>query len=144
MTNTAVAEHNSDTTGLEPPASPPLLWKTPLVSGVLTLIVGALVLGWPETSILVTATLFGVFLLVAGLAQVFVALTLPGSASGRVLLFIGGALSLVLAHLSFRHFGNAYAVLLLAICIGVGLLFLDMLRNEEDARPPVVPPPAVS
>jgi uncharacterized membrane protein HdeD (DUF308 family) len=65
MTNTAVAEHNSDTTGLEPPASPPLLWKTPQVSGVLTLIVGALVLGWPETSILVTATLFGVLLLVA-------------------------------------------------------------------------------
>lgn len=82
---------------------------------MLTLIVGALVLGWPETSILVTATLFGVFLLVAGLAQVFFALTLPGSASGRVLLFIGGALSLVLAILSFRHFGDAYAVRLLAI-----------------------------
>ena len=90
MTNTAVAEHNSDTTGLEPPASPPLLWKTPLVSGVLTLIVGALVLGWPEMSILVTATLFGVFLLVAGLAQVFFALTLSGSASGRVLSRVSG------------------------------------------------------
>ena len=124
MTHCAVAEHNSDTTGLEPPASPSPLWMTPLVFGVSAMIVGALVLGWPETSILVTTTLFGVFLLVAGLAQVFFALTLPGSASDRVLLlFIGGALSLLLAILSFRHCGDAYAVLLLAIWVGVGFVF---------------------
>ena len=41
--------------------------------------------------------------------------TLPGSAATRVLLFISGALSLVLADKSFRHFGDAYAVLLLSL-----------------------------
>jgi len=42
------------------------------------------------------------------------------SAGGRILLFISGTASLVLAVLTFRHFGQAYAVLLLAIWIGVG------------------------
>ena len=28
-----------------------------------------------------------------------------------------------------------------AICIGVGLLFRDMRRNEEEARPAALPPP---
>jgi len=89
----------------------------------LTLIVGGLVLALPQASILVAATLFGVFLLGTGLAQLFFAFTLPKSASGRALLFINGALSLVLATLSFRHFGDAYAVLLLSIWIGVGFIF---------------------
>ena len=121
MTNTAVAEHNSDTTGLEPPASPPLLWKTPVASGVLTLIVGALVLGWPETSILVTATLFGVLLLVAGLAQVFsrsrfrVGLR-PGAVHRRCA--VAG-----LGHLVIPPLSNAYAILLQAIWIVVGFVF---------------------
>jgi uncharacterized membrane protein HdeD (DUF308 family) len=39
------------------------------------------------------------------------------------MLFISGALSLVLAILSFRHFGDAYAVLLLSLWIGIGFMF---------------------
>jgi hypothetical protein len=42
----------------------------------------------------------------------------------------GGALSLVLAILSFRHFGDAYAVLLLSLWIGIGCIFLGV---SEDA-----------
>src|ERR1700759_1117211 len=38
-------------------------------------------------------------------------------------LFISGALSLVLAIMSFRHFGDGYAVLLLSLWIGIGFLF---------------------
>jgi uncharacterized membrane protein HdeD (DUF308 family) len=38
-------------------------------------------------------------------------------------MFIGGVLSLVLAILSFRHFGDAYAVLLLSLWIGIGFIF---------------------
>ena len=99
------------------------IWKPGLASGLLTIIVGGLVLALPQASILVAATLFRVFLLGTGLAQLFFAFTLPKSASGRALLFINGALSLVLATLSFRHFGDAYAVLLLSIWIGVGFIF---------------------
>jgi uncharacterized membrane protein HdeD (DUF308 family) len=98
-------------------------WKWSLVSGVLTIALGAIVLAWPGPTILVASTLFGVYLLVTGFAELFLAFTLPRSAGTRVLLFVSGALSVVLAILSFRHFGDAYAVLLLSLWIGIGFIF---------------------
>jgi uncharacterized membrane protein HdeD (DUF308 family) len=105
------------------------LWKSTLVSGVLTIALGAMLLAWPGTSILVASTLFGVYLLASGFAELFLAFTLPRSAATRVLLFLTGALSLVLAILSFRHFGDAYAVLLLSLWIGTGFIFLGVSGN---------------
>jgi uncharacterized membrane protein HdeD (DUF308 family) len=102
------------------------LWKGTLVSGVLTIVLGAMVLVWPGPSILVASTMFGVYLLVSGLAELFLAFTLPRSAATRVMLFLTGALSFVLAILSFRHFGDAYAVLLLSLWIGTGFIFLGV------------------
>jgi uncharacterized membrane protein HdeD (DUF308 family) len=102
---------------------PPLsrhLWLIALVSGVLTVILGVLVLMWPGISILVAAVLFGAYLLISGCTQVFSAFTEHVSAGGRVLRFISGAASLILAVLAFRHFGDA--VLLLGIWIGIGFI----------------------
>jgi uncharacterized membrane protein HdeD (DUF308 family) len=59
---------------------------------------------------------------VTGLVELFIAFILPWSAATRVMVFISGALSLVLAILSFRHFGDAYAVLLLSLWIGIGFI----------------------
>jgi uncharacterized membrane protein HdeD (DUF308 family) len=113
------------------------LWKGTLVSGVLTVVLGAMVLAWPGPSILVASTMFGVYLLVSGFAELFLAFTLPRSAATRVLLFLAGALSLVLAILSFRHLGDSYAVLLLSLWIGTGFIFLGISEaavaiNERD------------
>jgi uncharacterized membrane protein HdeD (DUF308 family) len=105
------------------------LWKAKLVSGVLTIVLGAVVLVWPGPSILVASTMFGVYLLMSGFAELFLAFTLPRSAATRVLLFLTGAMSLVLAILSFRHFGDAYAVLLLSLWIGIGFIFLGVSEN---------------
>jgi uncharacterized membrane protein HdeD (DUF308 family) len=99
------------------------LWKWNLVAGLLTIVLGAIVLAWPGPTILVASTLFGVYLLLSGFVELFMAFTLPRSAGTRVLLFISGALSLVLAILSFRHFGDGYAVLLLSLWIGIGFIF---------------------
>jgi uncharacterized membrane protein HdeD (DUF308 family) len=99
------------------------LWKWKLVAGLLTIVLGVMVLAWPGPSILVASTLFGVYLLVSGVAELFMAFTLPRSAATRVMLFISGALSLVLAVLSLRHLGDAYAVLLLSLWIGISLIF---------------------
>lgn len=99
------------------------LWKIVLAWGVLNLILGVAVLAWPGMSILVAAVLFGISLVMSGIAQVVAAFALDVSAGGRVLLFMSGALSLVLGVLAFRHFGQGYAVLLLAIWIGVGFVF---------------------
>jgi uncharacterized membrane protein HdeD (DUF308 family) len=114
------------TAGMETVAAPnllPHLWKSTLISGVLSLILGVLILAWPGQTILVAAIVFGAYLLVTGVAQVVFAFSLHIAAGGRILLFISGAASLILAVLAFRHFGEGYAILLLAIWIGVGFIF---------------------
>jgi uncharacterized membrane protein HdeD (DUF308 family) len=105
------------------------LWKGKLVSGVLTIVLGAMVLAWPGPTILIASTMFGVFMLVSGFAELFLAFTLPRSAATRVLLLLTGALSFVLAILSFRHFGEGYAILLLSLWIGMGFIFLGISEN---------------
>src|SRR5271155_2028378 len=104
------------------------LWKGPLVWGVLTIVLGAMVLVWPGPTILVAATIFGVYLLISGLAEMFFAFTLSRSAATRVM-FLTGPLSLALAILLFRHIGDAYAILLLAVWIGTGFIFLGVSEN---------------
>lgn len=99
------------------------LWKSALLSGVLSIVLGALVLFWPGPTLVVAAVLFGAYLLVSGIAQVVMAFSLHNSAGGRVLLFISGAASLILAILAFRHFGEGYALLLLAIWVAIGFIF---------------------
>jgi uncharacterized membrane protein HdeD (DUF308 family) len=98
------------------------LWKFAMTGGVLSAVLGALILAWPGTSILVASTLFGVYLLVSGFAGVAMSFTLPESAGMRVMLFISGVLSVILAVLCFRNFGDQYPILLLAIWIGVSFV----------------------
>jgi uncharacterized membrane protein HdeD (DUF308 family) len=121
----------------EPPSLLQHLWKSTLLTGVLSVILGILVLAWPGISILVAAILLGAYLLISGIAQVVFAFSLHVSAGGRVLLFISGAASLVLAVLAFRHFGNA--VLLLAIWIGVGFIFRGVATTVSAISDPSLP-----
>ena len=97
------------------------LWKSVLLTGVLSVILGVMVLRWPGATIVLAAAFFGAYLLVTGISQVFHAFTLHISGGGRALMFISGAASLVLAVLCFRHFGDA--IWLLAIWIGIGFIF---------------------
>jgi uncharacterized membrane protein HdeD (DUF308 family) len=117
----------------------PHLWKSALVSGILALTLGVLVLILPGHSIVFAAVLFGLYLLVTGAAQVVFAFSLHVSAGGRVLLFISGAASLVLAVLCFRHFGEGYAILLLAIWIGVGFIFRGVATSISAISDPHLP-----
>jgi uncharacterized membrane protein HdeD (DUF308 family) len=117
----------------------PHLWKSTLVSGLLALTLGVLVLLLPGDSIVIAAILFGIYLLVTGIAQVVFAFSLHVSAGGRVLCFISGAASLVLAVLCFRHFGQGYAILLLAIWIGVGFIFRGVATSISAISDPTLP-----
>ena len=99
------------------------LWVPQLLMGIVALVLGVLVLVWPGVSILAASVLLGIYLVASGIAQVILAFGLEVSGGYRVLLFITGALSLILGVLAFRHFGQGYAVLLLAIWIGVGFIF---------------------
>ncbi|MEZ0381985.1 HdeD family acid-resistance protein [Mycobacterium sp. pW045] len=134
------------TPGMETTTAPkllPHLWKSTLVSGVLALVLGVLVLARPGNSILAAAILFGIYLLVTGVAQTIFAFSLPVmSAGGRVLLFISGAASLILAVLCFRHFHSdeeALAVLLLAIWIAVGFIFRGVATTVAAISDPALP-----
>jgi uncharacterized membrane protein HdeD (DUF308 family) len=84
--------------------------------------IGVMVLAWPGPPILIASTLFGVYLLISGLAELIVAFTMHLSAATRVMLFMSGATSLVLAILALRLYGNGYAVPLLALWLGIGVL----------------------
>src|ERR1700761_6783349 len=131
-----------ENSGMETTAVPkmlPHLWKSTLLSGILSLTLGILVYVLPEHSIVIAAALFGIYLLVTGAAQVFFAFSLHVSAGGRVLLFISGAASLVLAVLCFRHFGEGYAILLLAIWIGVGFIFRGVATSISAISDPTLP-----
>ena len=128
-------------TTLETPRVLENVWKSVLAWGVLTLLLGVVILVWPGISIGAAAVLFGAYLVVAGLAQVMFAFALDVPGGERVLLFISGALSLVLGVLAFRHLGEGYAILLLAIWIGASFIFQGLRRRRW--RSPIRSCPAV-
>lgn len=119
------------------PSLLPHLWKSTLLSGILSLVLGVLVLAWPGISVLVAAVAFGFYLLITGIAQVAFAFSLQVSAGSRILLFVSGAASLILAVLAFRHFGDA--VLLLAIWIGIGFIFRGVATTVSAISDPLLP-----
>ena len=101
------------------------LWIYTLLSGLLSVILGVLVTLKPGNAVWVAAIFLGAYLLVSGIAQVILAFSLHVSAGGRVMLFISGAASLVLAVLAFKDLGDEspLAILLLAIWIAVSFIF---------------------
>ncbi len=115
----------------------PHLWKSTLLSGVLAVVLGVLMLAWPGKTLLIAAILFGVYLVISGIYQVFFALTLHISSGGRFLLFISGTAAIVLAVLAFRQFGDA--ILLLAIWIAVGFVFRGVATLSLAISDPALP-----
>jgi uncharacterized membrane protein HdeD (DUF308 family) len=94
-----------------------------VVSGLLAVVLGVVILAWPGPSILVTSGVFGAYLVISGVAMVVLGFSLPAaSGASRFLSVISGVASVVLGVLAFKHFGEGYAVLLLAIWIGVGFI----------------------
>jgi uncharacterized membrane protein HdeD (DUF308 family) len=99
------------------------IWTSAILSGLLAVVLGVVILAWPEPSVVAAAVLLGVYLVASGVALVFLAFSLPVSAGSRFLNLISGVASVALGILAFRHFGQGYAVLLLAIWVGVGFIF---------------------
>jgi len=100
------------------------IWISAILFGALAAILGVAMLVWPGPSIVVAAVLFGAYLVMSGVTMVILAFALPAaSGASRFLYFISGAVSVILGILAFRHFGEGYAILLLAIWIAVGFIF---------------------
>ena len=115
----------------------PHLWKSVLLTGILSLILGGMVLKWPGETIVIAGIFFAAYLLVTGVSQIFHAFTLHISGGGRALMFISGAASLVLAVLCFKSLTNT--VLLLAIWIGIGFIFRGVAEAASAISDPHTP-----
>lgn len=115
------------------------LWQSMILFGLTAVILGVVIVVWPGKSIIVAAVLFGVYLVVSGIVMVFLAFSLPVSGGIRFLNFISGVASVILGVLAFRHFGEGYAILLLAIWVAVGFIFRGVSSVAAAIDDPPVP-----
>ncbi|MEV0298616.1 DUF308 domain-containing protein [Nocardia sp. NPDC050710] len=88
-----------------------------LVAGACAVILGVVVVVWPEKTVAVAELLFGAYLIVSAALQLWLAITARFAMPLRMLVFGSGVLSVVLVMLCLRG-GNSE--LLLAMWIGLG------------------------
>jgi uncharacterized membrane protein HdeD (DUF308 family) len=99
-----------------------------LVGGVVSLIMGIIILVWPKETLVVVAVLLGIWLLIAGVANLVQAVFAPESRSGglRVLKAIMGILYLVAGVFCVRHAFTT--VTFLAVLLGVAWLVAGVME----------------
>src|SRR6478735_2933568 len=106
------------------------LWKWKLVAGLLTIVMGAIVLAWPGPTILVASTLFGVYLLLSGLAELFGACALPG----RGWYIAAGIISVLAGLVVLVWPFDSIAVLTLAAGIWLVIIGITQIIQAFQAR----------
>lgn len=102
-------------------------WGWVLLLGVLTLLFGLALLVWPGKTLVVIATLLGVYLLVSGIFQIVAGFATTGLDGGmRALAIVAGIVSVLLGLFAFRSI--THSVVLLVLLIGFGWLFRGLVR----------------
>jgi uncharacterized membrane protein HdeD (DUF308 family) len=106
--------------------------------GLAAVVLGLIVLTWPDKTLRVVGVLFGIYLLVSGVVEIIIAFA-PDFRSGwsRFFSATAGVLSIILGLISFR--GAAEQIFLLAIWIGFGWLFTGISRAVSAGSMPFVP-----
>ncbi|WP_225799998.1 HdeD family acid-resistance protein [Streptomyces sp. NK15101] len=112
-------------------------WQALLVAGLVSLILGVVVLAWPEATLRVVGVLFGLYLLLSGVTQLIAAFGTHATTALRVMAFISGALSILLGLFCFRS--ATQSTLLLALWIGIGWLFRGITQTVAAASDPAMP-----
>ena len=107
-------------------------WGLVLALGITSIIVGIIALVWPGATIVVLAILVAAWLIVSGIFQIVRGFGHGLSGGMRALLFISGALSLILGLIAIS--GIWQAVEILAIFIGIGFLFRGFGMLFESAE----------
>ncbi|MFC1430105.1 HdeD family acid-resistance protein [Streptacidiphilus sp. N1-3] len=100
-------------------------WQVLVAAGVVSVLLGIVVLVWPHATLAVIGILFGIFLVINGIFQLAGAFGSHVPGSMRALHFVSGALSLLLGLICFR--GAAESILLLALWIGFGWLLQGVM-----------------
>jgi uncharacterized membrane protein HdeD (DUF308 family) len=100
------------------------LWWLLLLGGVVSLVIGILLLVWPSATLEVIAILVGIELLLVGVIEIGLALGQPsGSRAGPLLL---GALAGVAGLIVIRHPGGS--LLVIALAVGIYLVVSGVLK----------------
>lgn len=122
---------------IAPPSVLQHLWKAQLGAGILSVLLGVVMLSWPGKTVLAAAIVFGAYLLVSGASQAILAVSLRVPWSMRLLPFIAGIAAMALAVLCFLNLQNS--ILLLAIWIGLGWIFRGVASATSAIGDPTLP-----
>jgi len=87
-----------------------------IIAGAVSVLVGVVVLVWPDVSVVVLAWLFGIQLIVAGILQLVAAFWRDDGVAARVLLGLAGAFSILVGLLCLR--GPLQTAVLLGLLVG--------------------------
>jgi uncharacterized membrane protein HdeD (DUF308 family) len=112
-------------------------WQFLMLAGFSAVVLGLIALFWPTGTLIVAGVLFGIYLLVSGIAQVVEAFGEHVPTSMRVLSVIVGVLSIALGLFCFR--GALESVLLLSLWIGIGFLLRGITVTVAAGSAPSVP-----
>src|SRR4051812_22410667 len=101
-------------------ATPPAGWSGALIAvGIISVVLGVIVLVWPKATLLVVAIMFGLQLIVAGAVRISVSRALPSEPGWLRPVSIGlGALSIVAGVICLFRPGTSLLVLAIFIAIG--------------------------
>lgn len=103
-------------------------WRLAVTGGVVSIIVGLILLIWPSETLLVLSILIGIWLVIAGVVRIMQAIFVPEGRSGgvRVMVAIGGLLYLLAGALCLRH--PSFTVAVLAAIIGISWLIVGVVE----------------
>ncbi|MFJ4653711.1 HdeD family acid-resistance protein [Nocardia sp. NPDC088792] len=112
-------------------------WQSILVTGLLSVVLGILILVWPGPTLVVAGVLFGIYLIISGVFQLIAAFGLHVSTWMRVLTFITAILSFILGFFCFRN--EFQAIGLLALWIGITWIFRGTASLVAAMSEPAMP-----
>lgn len=95
----------------------PLPWGIVLATGSCGVVLGAAVLNWPDASLWIMSALTGMWLLVAGVAQIIGAFLGSGSIARRAVSGIAGVVALIAGLVCLRDLAGRLAVLALLFAV---------------------------
>ena len=98
------------------------IWWLLLFGGVISLVVGIIVISWPDKTVIVVAVLFAIYLIISGIFEIVRSFASGLTGGTRALLLITGVLSVILGIFAIRSAADN-AVELLGIFVGIAFLF---------------------
>ena len=97
------------------------IWWLLLFGGIISLVVGIVIISWPTPTVIVVAVLFAIYLIISGIFEIVRSFASGLTGGTRALLLITGVLSVILGIFAIRSAADN-AVDLLGIFVGIAFL----------------------